>query len=235
VSAEFGRLGLDDAAVAGVWDVLTVPEGHDPALDSLDEALDDAGREGVATLRAVLDAVGRMGVALDRVQIDPTLARGLDYYTGPVFEISLPDGNIGSVGGGGRYDGLIGMFSGRDVPAVGIALGIERIIVVLEEQGKLATQRTTADVLVTVFSDDQRDVSLSFATRLRSAGVKTDLYLGEGNLKKQLKYANARGYPNIVIIGPDESERGEVTVRNLESGEQSKLSAGDAVRSFTNS
>jgi histidyl-tRNA synthetase len=230
VSAELRAAGLPEDGIARLWAALDVPPEHDAALDRLAAHLDERGRVGVEALREVLGFAAALGVGLDRLVVDPTLARGLDYYTGPVFEITLPDAGMGSLGGGGRYDGLVGMFSGRDVPAVGIALGIERILVLLEERGLGAARATSARALVTVFDESTRDASLSLATRLRAAGVPTDLFLGEGRLKAQLKYANARGYPIVCVIGPEERDRGEVVVRDLISGEQRSLSMGDAIR-----
>src|SRR5690606_25010297 len=129
------------------------------------------------------------------LQVDPTLARGLDYYTGAVYELASTEAGIGSLGGGGRYDGLIGMFSGREVPAVGIALGLERLLVVMEERGMLAGAPTEVEAFVTVYDEDTRGAALQAVTALRRAGVRAEIHLGEGRLKAQFKYANARGFP----------------------------------------
>ena len=154
---------------------------------------------------------------------DPTLARGLDYYTGPVFEAVISEPNIGSIAGGGRYDGLIGMFCKRDVPAVGISLGLERILVVMEELGMFEDVRSQTKVLVTVFSPELRAQSLEAVTHLRAAGVNAQIAMDSAKLGKQFKRADALGIPYAVVIGPDEAEAGTVVLKDLASGEQTTL------------
>ena len=164
-----------------------------------------------------------------RLKIDPSLARGSDYYTGPVFELRVDEPKVGSLGGGGRYDKLIGMFSGRDVPAVGFSFGLERIILVLEELNMLELNETSAAVMVSVFSDDTKSASADFATRLRANAIPTELYLGSGKLKSQFKYANARGYPYLAVIGEAEKADKTVTIKNLQTGEQTTISQSEAI------
>jgi histidyl-tRNA synthetase len=230
VSEELRRKGLTDEHIARLWDNLRVPDDNPGALAALEEKLDARGAEGVGTLRDVLAAADKLGVPVSRVRIDPTLARGLDYYTGPVFEAEVVEPKVGSICGGGRYDHLIGMFSGRDIPAVGVSLGLERIAAVMEAHGMLPSTRAPAAVLVTVFDHHTRTQSLEATAALRAAGIATDLYLGEGRLKRQLKHANARGYPWLVVIGPDEAAAGAVSLRDLATGEQETLSIEGAIR-----
>jgi histidyl-tRNA synthetase len=162
-----------------------------------------------------------MGVDADRVRIDRTLARGLDYYTGPVFEATLEGDYTGSISGGGRYDGLIGMFSGKeDVPAVGVSLGIERIFMLMEEMGLLPAIPTTTQVWVTVFSQDTLSASLEAATLMRSAGINVQVSTRTGKLAKQFKEADGRGVPYVLVCGPDEAAQGKVLLKNLATGEQ---------------
>ena len=186
------------------------------------------GQEGIATLEQVMANVVPMGVPVENLRIDPTLARGSDYYTGPVFELHVDEPKVGSLGGGGRYDKLIGQFSGRDISAVGFSFGLERILVVLEELGMLNIPETAAQIFVTVFSEETRSASIQFATLLRAAGIPTDLYLGTGKLKTQFKHANAKGYPYLAVIGPDESEGSKVTIKNLRTGDQQTVSQNNA-------
>lgn len=233
VSAELVRKGLTAEGIERLWHSLSVPEGNDAVLDALEEKLDARGREGVACLRQVLQAAGQLGVPLTRVKVDPTLARGLDYYTGPVFETEVHEPKVGSISGGGRYDGLVGMFGKEDVPAVGVSLGLERIITVMEELGMLPTAGASAPLFVTVFDDTTLSASLAFARAMREAGVDTDLYLGEARLKAQFKYANARGYAWMAIIGPDESAEGVVSLKNLQSGEQKRIPLSEAAGVLT--
>lgn len=228
VTEELRGLGIDDDGLARLWSILDVPSGHAETLDALRPHLDEEGRAGLDTLAEVLSLAQAMGVAPERLTIDPTLARGLDYYTGPVYEIVLPDTPIGSVSGGGRYDGLVGMFSKKPVPAVGVSLGIERLLTVLEEREAAATG-ATAQVLVTCHDAAHRDYALQVATTLRAGGVRTELYLDDRKIKAQLKHANARGYAWVAFCGPDERSSGSVRLKHLESGAQHDMTLQDAV------
>jgi histidyl-tRNA synthetase len=158
-----------------------------------------------------------------RVMIDFSLARGLSYYTGAIMEISVPD-LAGSLGGGGRYDNLVGMFSGRDIPACGFSLGLERIIVVMTERGMFPEdlERAAADVMVTIWNEDSFKDSLAFASELRRAApeLRVDVYPEADKLGKQFKYASSRGVPLVVVIGDDERARGEVALKDMKTGEQ---------------
>ncbi len=228
VTEQLRALGLDDAGLERLWSILDVPAGHHATLDALAEQLDDDGKIGVATLRQVLDAALALGVPADKLVVDPTLARGLDYYTGPVYEAVLLDLPIGSVAGGGRYDGLVGMFSGRQLPAVGISLGIERLITVMEEQGMLPTSSRPAEVLVTMPAADSRTAALTIARGLREAGLTVELYLRERKTGDQLKYANERGFRWVAFVGEGGSPADpQVRLKDMESGSQSDLLLSD--------
>jgi len=171
-----------------------------------------------------------LGVEPSRLVYDPTLARGLDYYTGPVFEAVVTEPKIGSIGGGGRYDGLIGMFGKQQVPAVGISVGLERILVVMEELGMLPEVQTRTEVFVTVFSEELLGASMAATTAFRAAGVNAQVTLGaRGKLGKQLKRIHRLGVRYAVVIGPDEVAAGQVVLRDLFAGEQHVLSLVEAV------
>jgi histidyl-tRNA synthetase len=163
----------------------------------------DAGALGVENLRQIVEHARAYGVA-DRIKIDPSLARGLSYYTGAIMEIGVPD-LAGSLGGGGRYDNLVGMFSGKDIPACGFSLGLERIIVVMSEREMFPENlsRVSADVLVTVWSEESLKDSLAFAAELRKSApsLRVDVYPEADKLGKQLKYASTLGVPFVVVIG----------------------------------
>ncbi|MBI5630569.1 MAG: histidine--tRNA ligase [Elusimicrobia bacterium] len=156
------------------------------------------------------------------VKISPSLARGLDYYTGTVFEFRLP-GLSGSLGGGGRYDRLTEKFGGAPVPACGGSLGFERLMLLLEESSE-SQAPPGPDACVTVFSKELRSLSIAAARKLRAAGWETDLYAGTGKLKAQFKYADARHAKLAVIIGPEEAAGGQVKVKDLKTGEERLLS-----------
>jgi histidyl-tRNA synthetase len=223
VTAELEKAGLSADGVARLWAVLDVPRGHVETLDALAPLLDDEGRAGVATLRDVLALVLAHGVPNERVAVDPTLARGLDYYTGPVFETEVLEPKIGSISGGGRYDGLVGMFSGKPIPCVGVSLGMERIITVMEELGMLPATSAGAEVMVTVFHDDTRADAVRIATALRAAGIDAEIFLGAGKLGNQLKHADARHCRFAVVAGPDEIKATTATLKDLRTGSQRTL------------
>jgi histidyl-tRNA synthetase len=176
--------------------------------------------EGVNELRTILSLADSTSAA-GRIRIDPSLARGLSYYTGAIFEVTVPD-LAGSLGGGGRYDNLIGMFLGEAVPACGISLGLERILVVMAERGMFPPDLASrpADVMVTVWNAGQLDQSLRLATVLRQAGLRVETYAEADKLGKQFKYASSRAIPFVAIIGDEELANGTVAVKNMTSGEQ---------------
>lgn len=176
----------------------------------------DLGTAGLAEVDTVLE-LAEPNLAGGGITFDPVLARGLSYYTGPVFEVAH-EGLGASLAGGGRYDDLVGMFSKNDIPATGCSLGIERILLLLAGED---TGASAPPVLVTVFSEDLRGDALRIATRLRrDGGIPTDLYVADKKLGKQFKYADDRGVRFVVIRGSDEAAAGQVAVKQLATGEQ---------------
>jgi histidyl-tRNA synthetase len=182
-----------------------------------------AGNEGAGELEQVLTLCNETAAG-DRIDIDLSLARGLSYYTGAIFEIAVPD-LAGSLGGGGRYDNLIGMFLGQDVPACGISLGLERILVVMAERNMFPQSliATSADVMVTIWNADRTADAVRLAGELRAAGLRVDVYPEADKIGKQFKYASSRNMHFVAILGDDEAARGEVAIKNLVSGEQVSL------------
>ncbi len=186
--------------------------------------------EAEAALQTILQLAEELGVDPARVKIDRTLARGLDYYTGPVFETVLGGEYSGSISGGGRYDGLIGMFSGKQsVPAVGVSLGIERIFMLMEDLGLMPDVPTTTQVWITVFSEETRTASLQAAAALRAAGLCVQVSTRVGKLSKQFKDANNRSVPWALVIGPDDIAAGKVSLKEMHSGEQWAGSLAEAI------
>jgi histidyl-tRNA synthetase len=173
--------------------------------------------EGIAELREILSYLEDMGVPARRCQIDFSMVRGLDYYTGPIYETLVEDPRVGSICGGGRYDELIGTFGDRTYPATGISFGIERIIDVMEELHMFPPQvgMTNTQVLVTVFGEDQLRDSIRVTESLRDGGLNTELYFERDPLGHQIRYALKKGIPFVIIVGPDEVAAGQVTIRNL--------------------
>jgi histidyl-tRNA synthetase len=172
--------------------------------------------------------------ASGKVWVDPTLARGLSYYTGAIMEITVPD-LAGSLGGGGRYDNLVGMFLGRDVPACGFSLGLERIIVVMTERGMFPANLAGSgvDAMVTIWNEEARADALALAGELRRAGLRVNVYPDTDKLGKQFKYAAASHIPFVLIVGDDERANGMVSVKDMRSGDQQTVArngAADYVR-----
>lgn len=159
-------------------------------------------------------------------EFKPTLARGLDYYTGSIFELVCPDYPVGSIGGGGRYDKLIGQFTGQDeVPAVGFAFGFDRLLEAMKQLNLLPNEVTSTKILVSVFSPYLLKKSVSIAEKLRSNNINTDINLdADLKLEKQFKYADKKGIPYVVIIGPEEAAKNLVKLKDMKTGEQKDLS-----------
>jgi histidyl-tRNA synthetase len=188
----------------------------------------DAGSAAIRELEQIVQLAASTPAAA-HLQVDPSLARGLSYYTGAIMEIAVE--GIGSLGGGGRYDNLVGMFLGRDVPACGFSLGLERIIVVMTERKMFPAPvaRGAVDAVVTFLDDQSRDEALRFASALRARTLRVDVF-PEASRKfdKPLKYASARGARAIAIVGENERARGEISIRNLDTREQQAVPRADA-------
>jgi histidyl-tRNA synthetase len=223
-----GQGGFTEKSLGGVLNFLHIKaDDNDSRIAAMRTLLagTEMGEEGCAELRQVLDAARAMGTPESILQIDTTIVRGLDYYTGTVFETFLDDlPGFGSVMSGGRYDGLIGLFAGEDVPAVGISVGIDRLISALEELKRLPATRASAQVLVTVFDEAGTEYALRAATALRNAGVNTELWLEPGSkLQKQMKYADRKGIPCVAVAGPDERAADEATLKIMATGAQQRV------------
>lgn len=154
------------------------------------------------------------------LEFNPALARGLDYYTGIIYEVELPDIDIGSVCGGGRYDDLCGMFSDRELSGVGVAFGFDRLVLALEELGRLNAVGLNSQVLVTNFGEDTQARSIEVVTDIQSSGVNAELYFESAKLSKQFKYANQKQIPFVVMIGTEEVETNTATVKMMTTGKQ---------------
>ncbi|HEX6463545.1 MAG TPA: histidine--tRNA ligase [Vicinamibacterales bacterium] len=200
-------------------------------------ASSDIGRTARANVEAIL-ALSASTPAAGHVQLVPRLARGLSYYTGAIMEVAVPD-LAGSLGGGGRYDGLIGMFSSEQIPACGFSLGLERILVVMTERGMFPpeVQASGPDVIVTIFDDTLAPESLRLATELRAAGLRVELYpeplRGGKDLGKAFKYADSRKARFVTVVGQDEFARGEVKIKDMATGDQRAVARNAAPSALT--
>jgi histidyl-tRNA synthetase len=229
VATEFAARGIP--ASAGVkalsFFVAGTAEAPPAALDRLGDVL--GNHDAVLNLRTIVDLTAATRAA-GRIRVDPSLARGLSYYTGAIMEIAVE--GIGSLGGGGRYDNLVGMFLGRDIPACGFSLGLERIIVVMTEREMFPASvvNSAVDIVVTFLDDGARREALALAGELRSAGRRVDVFPDVSRkFDKPLKYASARGARVMAIFGENEVSRGEASIRNLETREQQTVPRANAV------
>jgi histidyl-tRNA synthetase len=180
----------------------------------------ELGARGVDELRSIIRFAEAEGIGAS-IEIDPSLARGLSYYTGAIMEINVKD-LPGSLGGGGRYDNLVGMFLGHNIPACGFSLGLERIIVVMTEREMFPPELVSspADVMVCIWNEESVKDSIALAHDLRKAGLRVDLYPEADKVGKQLKYASSREIPFVAVTGDEERAKGEVSIKDLRSGEQ---------------
>jgi histidyl-tRNA synthetase len=236
VEQELRKRGIDAEATTACLRFFSGVSHEDPHTRGPLERI----REFVASHHAgpatvdVLDEIVHLtdgGPAHGRVRIDPSLARGLSYYTGAIMEVAVPD-LAGSLGGGGRYDNLIGMFLGRDVPACGFSLGLERIIVVMTERNMFpaAVARGAVDILVTVWNATALSGAVALAGDLRKSGLRVEIYPEPDKLGKQFKYASSRHVPFVAIEGDDERAAGTVAIKDLRSGEQQSVSRSAAAQ-----
>ena len=255
VDAELAQRGVTESARTALLDCFGAVEGRgnlpEAELDRLtgfltgthgDRSPDaaeprspavEAGFEALGTLRTIV-GLAAQGAAAGRIRIDPSLARGLSYYTGAIMEISVPDLS-GSLGGGGRYDGLVGMFSGQTVPACGFSLGLERILVVMGERGMFppSLRTTPADVMTVMLDPSAQGAVLRVAGHLRAAGLRVLVYPEADKVGRQIKYADALGIPYVAILGGDEIASGTVTIKTLATQTQQtfeQAAAGAALR-----
>ncbi len=207
---------------------------HSVGSDPLSEmasivAQTEEGEEGMAELEIIRDSLSAYGVSEDNYIFDFSLARGLDYYTGPVFETIVKEPKIGSITGGGRYDNLIGLFSKNTIPATGSSFGLERLVTVLEEQEAEKNVYGNTQVLITCFDDPLMKENMKAAAILRDSGIKTEIYFEKIKLRKQLTYAANRLINFVIIMGPDEVMEKKLTLRDMTLGTQETVLQKDMV------
>jgi len=232
VARELANRGIAPEAAESMLAWLgETPDDNAAILDWLNGKIGhlETGRQALDDIASVLDC-SKSGAASSCLRLDPFLARGLSYYTGPIFEVEV-EGFSGSAGGGGRYDNLIGMFSGKQVPACGFSLGLERILLIMEERGLFPDRiQGQAEVLVTQFNDETITESLATARLMRDQGLRVDVYPETGKYGKQFKYADQRGIRFALLVSPNEIERGVIAVKDLQSGTQEDYSPADAAK-----
>ena len=221
VREEMAKSQIPGQVIEKMMELVAVPSGNFGEIRELMGNVAVA-MQGLDELEELAAYLSDSGVPRANYQFDFSMARGLAYYTGPIYETVVTEPKIGSLTGGGRYDELMGLFSNQALPMTGTSFGIERIIDVMDELAMYppTVGKTVTQVLVTVFNRDLFGASIRVANALRAAGINTELALDADGLGKQLKYAAAKSIPFAVIIGPDEAAARQVTLRDLSSGEQ---------------
>ncbi len=216
----------------GLLDFLERCRGGKEVLDSAENDLGshETARDGLANLRSVFSLLAAAGVPADALKIDLGLARGLDYYTGVVFETTVNGWEkFGSIRSGGRYDNLASLFTDRKLPGVGASIGLDRLLALMEEAGWLQGATATAPVLVANFPGTDASVSVKLAATLRAGGIGAEVYPDPVQIGKQMSYGSSRGHKLAVIVGPDEVENQVFNLRDLATRKEDKGIAWDVL------
>ncbi|MDE7459400.1 MAG: histidine--tRNA ligase, partial [Muribaculaceae bacterium] len=234
VNEELAERGLSADAIAALQPILSISGTLDERLDALANVLADneIGRKGVEELKFVSRTTMNLGLRAE-LDLDVSLARGLNYYTGTIIEVKALDVAIGSITGGGRYDNLTGVFGMPGLSGVGISFGADRIYDVLNTLNLYpADTRAASKIIFTNFGEKEADASLKIIKALRQAGISAELYPEASKMKKQIGYADSMQIPFVGIIGESELESGTITLKNLASGEQQQLTTEQLIEAL---
>ncbi|NNM23879.1 MAG: histidine--tRNA ligase [Flavobacteriaceae bacterium] len=228
VKKEMRAKGITVRALSALQPLFSISGDAAEKLEKLKELLvaSEVGLQGIDELKFIVEKVAKLGLKTAQLQIDVTLARGLNYYTGAIFEVAPPDKvDMGSIGGGGRYDDLTGIFGLKDVSGVGISFGLDRIYLVLEELNLFPdTVVANSKLLFLNFGEQEALYAMEAIAELRKVGITAELYPDEAKFKKQMGYADKRGIPFVVLAGEEEMKKNAYTLKNMESGDQKTLS-----------
>ena len=237
VEKELLEKGFEPKDLEILKPVILLSGNNEEKLNSLKNILSNSiiGQKGIEEIDKVFSYLQNFTLHNAKVELDLTLARGLNYYTGCIFEVKTNEVAMGSIGGGGRYDDLTGMFGKEDLTGVGISFGADRIYDVLEDLNLFpsATAEST-QVLICVFGEKEETFAIPILNQLRNADIKAELFAFGAKMKKQLQYANDKQIAYTLIIGGDEMESGLLSLKNMQSGEQEKLSVEDVLKKFKN-
>ena len=231
VNAELRSDGISEEAIARLQPIINLQGTNDEKLATIAEVLreSETGLKGVEEVRFILDTLKGVGLH-NTVELDLTLARGLNYYTGAIFEVKALDVEIGSITGGGRYDNLTGIFGMPGLSGVGFSFGADRIYDVLNALDLYPKEsRQGTEVLFINFGDAETAYCMPLVTKLRQAGIATELFPDKAKMKKQMNYANAKHVPFVALAGESEMAEGKVTLKNMETGEQHLLTVEEVV------
>ncbi|WP_343486047.1 histidine--tRNA ligase [Allomuricauda sp. d1] len=224
VKTEMLEKGVSEAAIAKAAPLFAMSGSTAEQFAQLENLLSDSeiARQGISELKEIFSAVVQLGMQSAKLELDVTLARGLNYYTGAIFEVAAPENvQMGSIGGGGRYDDLTGIFGLKDVSGVGISFGLDRIYLVLEELDLFPKSLDTSlDVLCLNFGEKEGLASLKLVNELRQHGLRADVYPSSTKVQKQFKYADRRGVPYVILLGEKELSEGQFVVKNMKTGDQ---------------
>jgi histidyl-tRNA synthetase len=233
VKSDMRSKGISEEGITKLQPLFTLSGSFESQIESLKGILNtsEEGKKGIEELDFINTAINELGLTTAKLQLDVTLARGLNYYTGAIFEVAAPENvQMGSIGGGGRYDDLTGIFGLKDVSGVGISFGLDRIYLVLEELGLFPeTVAKHVEVLFINFGDKEALFSLKAIKQLRLQGINAELYPDDAKMKKQMNHANKRNIPFVVLVGEEEMKSNTYTLKNMASGAQDKVSLSDLV------
>ena len=235
VNEELRADGLPEEAIQKLQPIITLQGSNDEKLAVIADVLksSEVGLKGVEETKFILDALKNVGLK-NEIELDLTLARGLNYYTGAIFEVKALDTPMGSITGGGRYDNLTGIFGMPGLSGVGISFGADRIYDVLNALDLYPKEAVTATQLLFInFGDKETTYCLPIANAARSAGIRTEIYPDKAKMKKQMGYANAKGIAFVALAGDDEIAQGKVTLKDMASGEQKLVSTEELISTIT--
>ncbi|MGE4288023.1 MAG: histidine--tRNA ligase [Salinivirgaceae bacterium] len=232
VNAELAEKGLPQQAIEGLQPILNLKGSNTEKLEQIKKVLatSEIGRKGIEEMETIFNWLEPLGVETG-VELDLTLARGLNYYTGAIFEVKALDVEMGSITGGGRYDDLTGIFGLPDVSGVGISFGADRIYDVMEQLDSYPKEAdTTTQVFFVNFGEAEQAWCLPLIQQLRNAGISAEIYPEAAKMKKQMTYANSRNIPFVAMVGEEEMNAGRITLKDMEKGSQETLSRDELVK-----
>ena len=231
VNEELRADGISEEAIAKLQPVITLSGTNEEKLQTMENFLSasEIGMKGIEELRFILGACDKVELE-NELQLDLTLARGLNYYTGAIFEVKALDTPMGSITGGGRYDNLTGIFGMPGISGVGISFGADRIYDVLNTLDLYPKEITTNTQLLFInFGDKEAEYCMPIVSKSRANGIRTELFPDAAKMKKQMSYANANNIPFVALAGDDEIQKGVVTLKNMETGEQKQVTAEEMI------
>ncbi|NOZ46019.1 MAG: histidine--tRNA ligase [Chlorobi bacterium] len=236
VISELNEKGFDETALRKLEPILKLKGTNSEKINKLEEILSssETGLKGISETKKIFEYLSSLKLN-SKIELDLTLARGLNYYTGAIIEIKSADFEIGSICGGGRYDDLTGIFGLKDVSGVGISFGADRIYDVLNHLEKFPHDtETSSKIMIVNFGEKEEKYCLSLIENIRKAGIPSELYPSSAKLKKQMIYANNKKIPYVILIGEEEIKSNTVTLKNMNTGEQQKLSEKELIKTLNN-